>query len=61
MGDAMTTFWEHLEDGDKEKLLKEFPSLKPPTKKQLNVKVEGKITGNIDKEMRKVPRDTRRH
>ncbi|HUV46323.1 MAG TPA: hypothetical protein VMW45_04575 [Dehalococcoidia bacterium] len=59
----MTTFWEHLEDKDKEKLKARMPKRwKPPVKKQLNVKIEGKPIGlkDIDKDMRKVPRDTRR-
>lgn len=58
----MTTFWDHLKANDKEELIKKFPNMQIPGGYRLDVEIKGKIKGleDIDKDMRRVPRDTRR-
>lgn len=58
----MTMLWEMISDDTREAIKKWMPkNWKPPIETQLNVKIGGKITGDIEKEMKRVPKDTRRH
>ena len=58
----MTIIWDMVSDDTREAIKKRMPkNWKPPVKKKpLKVKYEGKITGDIEKEMKRIPRDTRR-
>jgi len=59
----MTILWDMINDDTREAIKGRMPkSWKPPKPKQLNVKLEGKIKGleDIGKDMRRVPKDTRR-